>query len=108
MIRGTTPEYTLTVEGFDLTDQTVFVTVSQGVAAVTKTGSDISVVYDGENSDIMFSLTQQDTLSLKPGKASVQVRFIDAGGVAQATDIAELDVGQVLLERVIAYADHSA
>lgn len=105
MIRGTTPDYVLTLDGVDLSNQTVYVTIGQGKTRLTKTGDELSVSVDETGSAIAFSLTQQDTLGLSAGSASVQVRFIDAEGVAQATEKAPLTIDDVLLERVIAYAD---
>lgn len=105
MIRGTTPDYVLTLDGVDLTGQTVYVTIGQGKTRLTKTGDELSVSVDETGSAIAFSLTQQDTLGLSAGSASVQVRFIDESGIAQATEKAAINVEDVLLERVIAYAD---
>ena len=44
---------------------------------------------------------------MNAGSASVQVRFIDSDGVAQATEKAVLNIEDVLLEKVIVYADDS-
>lgn len=104
MIRGTTPDYLLTIEGYDLTNKTVFVTIRQGSTIITKSGDQLTISVDGEKTTIAVTLTQLDTLRLSVGKAEVQVRFIDSNGVARATDRAELTVDKVLLERVIAYA----
>ena len=101
MIRGTTPDYILTVDR-DLTGMTVFVTISQAGVKVTLTNEDMTIV-GGETSTIALRLTQQQTLGLRSGTASVQVRFIDAAGTAWATDIKTLNVSPVLLERVISY-----
>ena len=103
MIRGTTPNYVLTIDGYDLSDKTVFVTIRQGQAQVTKTGEQLSVVADESGSTIAFMLTQQDTFVLSDGNAEIQVRFIDSAGTAYATEIASIVVGRVLYERVIAH-----
>lgn len=103
MIRGTTPNYILTIEGYDLTDKTVYVTISQSYKKLTKTNKDLSIVYADGASTIAFSLSQHDTLSLQEGTAQVQVRFIDSDGIASATEIGTLTVNKVLLERVISY-----
>ena len=104
MIRGTTPDYLLTIDEYDLTDKTVFVTIRQGPTVITKSGNQLTITVDGEKTIIAFTLTQWDTLQLSDGKAEVQVRFIDSNGVARATERAELIVDKVLLERVITYA----
>lgn len=105
MIRGTTPDYVLTLAGVDLTGQTVYVTILQGMKKLTKTGDALTVEVDGTGSTISFSLTQEETLYLAVGSASIQVRFIDVDGVAQATQIATINVDKVLLNEVITYAD---
>ena len=81
MIRGTTPDYVLTLDGVDLTDQTVYVTIGQGKARLTKTGDELTVTVDQTGSAIAFSLSQEDTLGLSAGSASVQVRFQLSGSV---------------------------
>ncbi len=103
MIRGTTPDYILTIEGWDLTDKTVFVTIRQNGTQLTKTGVELSIATDDNGSTIAFMLSQKDTLSLQEGNAEVQVRFIDSDGVALATEIAPIQVKRVLYERVIAH-----
>lgn len=103
MIRGTTPDYILTIEGYDLTDKTVYVTIESNRKKITKKGDQLSIAYDGTASAIAFTLTQQDTLFLAEGRAAVQVRFIDDTGKARATEIGMLTVNKVLLEKVISY-----
>lgn len=106
MIRGTTPDYLLTVVGYNLTGTTVFVTLGQGSHEVTLTGDRLTILYDdNDRSRITFRLTQQETLSLGEGMAKIQVRFIDETGTALATNIGTVAVKPVLYEEVIAYAD---
>ena len=87
-----------------MTDMTVYVTI-RGVYGqqVTKTGDALSIVADETGSTIVFRLTQQETLTLTEGDANVQVRFIDANGVAMATDIVPIQVKRILLPGVIEY-----
>lgn len=107
MVRGTTPDFILTIDGLDLTGQTVFVTIKQRPVEITKTNDDltITVVTSGTkpNSEIEVLLSQEETLSLREGDAEVQVRWIGADGYADATETATFDVYKVLLERVIEY-----
>lgn len=104
MRRGTTPTYTLTISGYDLTEMTVYVTVRGAFGKlITKTGDDLSISTDETGSVIAFRLTQAETLELNTGRAEVQVRFIDAQGVALATDIGEIAVERVLLPGEIEY-----
>ena len=103
MRQGTTPEYTLTVSGYDLTDKTVYVTVRSRGRIITKTGDDLAMAYSDGATSIVFGLTQQETLYLDLGQAEVQVRFIDVNGDAKATDIKPITVERVLQPGVIAY-----
>lgn len=104
MRQGTTPTYTLTVAGHDLTAQTVYVTIQGKFGrALTLTGERLTVTADTDGSTIAFRLTQKETFALHIGTAEVQVRFIDAQGVALATNIATVDVAPVLLPDVIEY-----
>ncbi len=102
MIRGTTPDYILTVDA-DLSDKTVYVTISQGRTRLTLTGDELSIATDAEGSTIAIRLTQEQTLGLAVGRAEVQVKFIGADGVTQATDIQPMLVHRALLERVVEY-----
>ena len=52
---------------------------------------------------MVFRLTQEETLSLSPGCAEAQIRYIDANGIAQATGKAPLQVMESLLKEVIVY-----
>lgn len=105
MIRGTTPDYLLTVTGKDLTSDKVFVTIKQNTGAlITKTNDDLDIEYSNSNTTIGLTLTQEDTLGLKEGTADIQIRFIDSDGKAEATGIMPILVSRVLLERVISYA----
>ena len=107
MRRGTTPDYVLSISGYDLTDQSLYVTLAQYANKITLTGERLTVTYDSETNttSIVFSLTQEETLAFKSGNVEVQIRFIDADGVAQATEIKRIPVLPVLFEEVIAYGD---
>lgn len=102
MIRGTTPDFILTVDA-DLTGQTVYVTISQLRTRLTLTGDDLSIATDSGGSTIAIRLTQQQTLGLAVGKAEVQCKFIDSDGIVRATDIQPITVDRALLERVVGY-----
>lgn len=107
MYRGTTPDFILTVPGVDLTDKTVYVTFEQDYREITKTGDDLTVAYADDASTIEVSLTQQETLGWKKGRADIQVRFIDSDGHAESTETKQVRIDDVLLERVIEYAADS-
>ena len=106
MRQGTTPTFTLTVSGYDLTDKTVFVTVKGRGEPITLTGERLSIDCDSGISVVTFRLTQQETLALPLGRAEVQIRFIDADGVAKATDTAPITVERILQPGVIKYQLH--
>lgn len=103
MIRGTTPSHILTIEGYDLTETRVYVTLSSGFVRITKTNEDLAIAYENETTSILLFLTQEDTLGLPTGDAEVQVRWIDSNGIAQATEIEKISVDRVLLPKVISY-----
>lgn len=104
MMQGTTPPYVLTVTGRDLTDKTVFVTLEgKDHNQVTKTGDDLTIAYSDNDSTIAFRLTQEETFALKPGEVKVHVRFIDADGIADGTDIVTVENHRALLQKIIRY-----
>ena len=104
MRQGTTPTYAVTVEGKDLSDKTVFVTFKSKWAEVTKTGDDLTIVYDGTNSIIAFKLSQQETFELPTGEIEIQVRYIGADGEAKATETKTIENLKGLKQGVIEYA----
>lgn len=103
MRRGTTPTYIQTIDGYNLTDKTVYVTIKDKWSMLTLTNDVQSIVYDDGASVVAFRLTQEQTLSFREGKAEVQVRFIDAEGIAKATDIKLITVERILKPGVITY-----
>lgn len=103
MYQGTTPTLTLNVEGADLTDKTVFVTIRCGNYTLTKTGDDIAISYADGVSTVVVRLTQQETLKMRESTATVQIRFVDENGNADATNKASFDVESVLYHAVIEY-----
>ena len=107
MIRGTTPDYILTLAAYDLTGKRVYVTIKQRGREFTKSNEDVEITVDTSGqtpvSTIALTLTQQETLGLVEGPASVQLKMIDSEGHVDATGIGTLDVGKALLERVISY-----
>lgn len=109
MIRYTTPILPLEVEGIDLTNnEDVYVTLKQNDVELTKRGSDLTVQYDGETdiSTITFMLSQEETAAFSLDRAvDVQVNYINASGVRDATNIAIIPVMRNLLGKVINYGD---
>lgn len=102
MIRGTTPDYILNVNA-DLSDKTVYVTISQGRKKLTLTGDDLMIATDETGSTIAIRLTQEQTLGFVVGSAEVQVKFIGSDGYTKGTNICPITVSRALLERVVEY-----
>ena len=101
MIRGTTPTFTLDVEGIDLTDKKIVVTLEQD-----ETELDIQNPHCAESESgctITFDLSQEQTLMFRSGRASIQVRWINEEGSAGATNVATFSVGKVLKEGEVNY-----
>ena len=103
MYQGTTPALTLIVECADLTDKTVFVTIRCGNYSLTKTGGDVAVSYADGNSTVVIRLTQRETLLMPEESATVQIRFVDENGNADATNKAAFEVQESLYPAVIEY-----
>lgn len=105
--RGTTPDFLLTVRGWNLTDKSVYVTINQDDATIiTKTNKDLDIVYENDVTSIYVTLSQEDTLALTEGTADIQARFIGANGKAPATKIKRIKINRVLLNKVITYGNN--
>lgn len=108
-IRGTTPTFTITLSGINLSEgYHVFVTIDQNGLQLTKSNTDDSMVLlsdvneDGETvTTINLSLTQEETLLFKVGGADVQLKWIDKTGNVSASDIGEVSFNRALLGDVI-------
>ena len=103
MRRGTTPTIVINVTGEDFDGATLYVTIEQGALELTKTGSDVLFTPTEEGSTVALFLSQEETLAFDKGKASIQIRWINSSGVAQASPIRTIDVSPILLEGVIEY-----
>ena len=101
MKRGSTPVHIFRTN-VDLTGARVYVTYSQnGRAVVEKTGEDVAVMQDM----VIVRLSQKDTLSFRASCHTVQmqIRYVFSDGTADASDIMEAEVGEVLKDGEIAY-----
>lgn len=116
MIRYTTPAIPLLVEGKDLTQgQEIYVSMEQGpkdfpTAALEKRDSDLTISTEthGQITDtsITFTLTQEESAMFNLNQSvEIQVNWINASGVREATEIKRIPVMRNLLDRVIAYGD---
>lgn len=104
-VRGTTPDYILLLNGYDLTGRTVYVTIAQGSNKITFTGDRLTIAVNETGSTIAFSLTQAETLSMRTGTAEVQVKCINKNGEVDGSAIGHLSISRALLEKEITYAD---
>ena len=103
MRRGTTPDFILQIDGYDLTDYTLEVVIRQGSNKIILTGDRLDVEYADDATSILVRLTQEETLGFKPGNISMQVRYIDEDGYVDATEIQLINVREILNEDVIKY-----
>ena len=110
MINYTTPTITLTVVGVDLSEQEVYVSLEQNSVELTKTGNDLMIttetVQQVTTSTITFVLTQAESAAFAYAKpVNVQVNWIDALGIRDATDIQSIPVMRNILDEVLTYGD---
>lgn len=105
--RGSTPILTITAENIDMRDCTVYVTLKQeGIVQITKrtdTNGAVWMEYEEPNTIINVTLSQADTMQLKPGRTLIQLRWIEEDGTAHVSDIARIEMSKTLLEGVIAH-----
>ena len=99
MRRGTTPTLTIRIRDGDLAEyEHIYVTIKQGEKELTK----IFAGSDSVDGVLHVTLTQEDTLMFADNeKAKVQLRCITADGIAVATNIVRIYVGEILKEGVI-------
>ena len=105
MYQGTTPALVLRVKNKDLTEATIFASIRTGTNVVTKTGEDLLVVIDDEDTLVTMKLTQNETLKMNAGDAMVQIRYIEADGNAWATTKAKVTVNDVIYKNMIEYEE---
>ena len=98
--RGTTPSITVTVP-MDLTGYTCYLSIGRKPKApyFTADNSQMTATF-GETSTLTFTLTQEQTLACKAGKAFVQLRIID-GDAALASTMGEVEIFDVVKDGVI-------
>ena len=101
MRRGTTPTFYLYVKSADLSGKVTWVTILQGGKQIDIETPQCEKTEEG--CTLSFTLTQEQTLSLKPGDAAIQIRFIDNTGRAAATKIKGFKIKPILKEGEIFY-----
>ncbi len=95
MRRGTTPTLTIQTD-MDLSEFKVYVTLSQG--AVQK-----DFVPSVSEKEVTIELTQEDTLAFEKGNAKLQIRAVDEGGHAIASNVMTVNITEILKEGIISY-----
>lgn len=96
--RGTTPTFTFTFteEDLDLTEAShVYVTFSQGLRVLTKTGESLEV----EEKSISVYLSQRETLMFN-GLVEAQANWT-ASGSRVASNVVTIDFSKQLLNKVV-------
>lgn len=97
MRRGSTPTNTFEVD-LDLTNATVFVSYEQqGKTVIEKTGNALTISPD----KIVLQLSQEETLSLKPGDVLIQIRYVFPNGAADASNIIRTTAERIIKDGVI-------
>lgn len=103
MYRGTTPEICIMLDTeLDMADvEEIWVTFRSFVRSSTYTMSGGEVNLDPVMKRMYIRMTQEETLSYRPGKMDVQARILFDNGNAVATDVCKVDVSDILLGGVI-------
>lgn len=93
--RGTTPSITVRVP-MDLTGYTCYLSIGKKARSpyLTADNSQMSATY-GDESVLVFTLTQEQTLACKAGSAYVQLRIID-GEDALASTMEQIEVFDIV------------
>lgn len=100
MVQATTPTFVLTVpETVDLTAAVnVYFTLRQSNVLIEKATSDLTI----SEHEVRVYLTQEETLKLKDGQASIQLNWTYSGGERACSEIAFVRVTENLLKEVVA------
>ena len=109
MKRYTTPTIELRIEGEDLEDCDVYVTLAQGAKKITVTGDELTLLdVDSTGMTAKLVLTQEQTAGFRTDSSvMVQANVIDSTGHRSATGIKKVNVWNNLLDKVIEYQGQS-
>ena len=101
IVKYTSPPNILLVKGVDITAADVYITIQQNMTEITLSGSDLSLSAVGDDTQIIFYLTQEQTAMFKLYyKAKIQVNWIDSGH-RYATVIKDVKIYENLIDEVI-------
>ncbi len=101
MRRYTTPTLPVFVQGIDLTEFDVYVTLAQRTHVKTVNADDMEYNEEG-NTRINVDLSQFETAEFREGAIKLQVNWVDTEGKRYATNEATIQMCGNLLEEVIA------
>ena len=100
--QGATPYLMITIEGFDLTDaRAIKVTIKTPDRMINLDKDRVTVASDNNESLLVVHLTQEETLSLSPCAASVQIRWRDANNESHTTKMTQMYIYNALYKGVI-------
>lgn len=115
---GTTPLLSVVVDGEDIQDATIYVTVETADRKIVKTnyydnGEVVATaVYDSSDTiigtEISVQYSQADTLLFIPGKARLEVGWVFEDGSADKSDLARIMIPETLYKGVMAYGRNSS
>ena len=109
MIRYTTPTKTVKVKGIDLTGYDVTVSIRQVIGATQNAhevdigGDAVSMLLDGSDTDVTFTLTQEQSGGFARGWVEIQVNY-GSGSTRMATSIISDRMEENLKSGVVEFA----
>lgn len=116
--QGTTPIITADVEGVDIREATVYLSISTGKGLIVKTNyyndGDVTLepIYDELDEQIGTSveaqLSQIESLCLRPGLSRIEIGWIFEDGSADRTNTGILKITPTIYRRVMEYGKHSS
>lgn len=103
IIRGTTPSYTISVNGIDLKKiKSIYITFGQNGKELFTIRED-NVTVNTDDSTLAIHLTQEQTLKFdnRESVAQMQIRLYGEDGNAEANTISNIGIQPILHEGVI-------
>lgn len=108
MRRYTTPTLVITIDKPELIDASgIYVTFAQGAQLLT-INSDIEKTATETGVQLELGLSQLQTAGFTPGRAQLQVNWLESNGNRGATEIATINITDNLLNEVIPGQDPEA
>lgn len=105
MIQYTTARVAFSVEGVDLTDKHVWVTLSDMNGKRKITYDNPQMAFDDPDTNIVIITSQEESGGFKPGtRLKVQVNYMTPDGMRKATSKDSIPVEENLLDQVLSYA----